>query len=200
MMLSIESLSLFVLLLFFSYLIGSISFGLLITKALRLGDIRSIGSGNTGATNVLRTGSKSAALLTLILDASKGALVVYFSLNYYDMFSTSCSAVMVFLGHLFPLWQKFKGGKGVATLLGIILVFSIKTGILTCFIWLLMAIIYKKSSFSALSSFLLVPSWLWVFDTSYFIFPSMIMITLTFLKHKENVKRLFMGTEPDIKF
>lgn len=199
-MLSIESLPFFFLLLFFSYLIGSISFGLLITKALRLGDIRSIGSGNTGATNVLRTGNKTAALLTLVLDASKGALVVYFSLHYYDMFSTSCAAIIVFLGHLFPLWQKFKGGKGVATLLGIILVFSFKAGMLTCLIWLLMAIISKKSSFSALSSFLLVPLWLWVFDTSYFILPSLIMISLTYLKHKENIKRLFMGTELDIKF
>ena len=199
-MLSIESLPFFFLLLFFSYLIGSISFGLLITKALRLGDIRSIGSGNTGATNVLRTGNKTAALLTLVLDASKGALVVYFSLYYYDMFSTSCAAITVFLGHLFPLWQKFKGGKGVATLLGIILVFSFKAGMLTCLIWLLMAIIFKKSSFSALSSFLLVPLWLWVFDTSYFILPSLIMISLTYLKHKENIKRLFMGTEFDIKF
>ena len=133
-MLSIESLPFFFLLLFFSYLVGSISFGLLITKALRLGDIRSIGSGNTGATNVLRTGNKTAALLTLVLDASKGALVVYFSLHYYDMFSTSCAAITVFLGHLFPLWQKFKGGKGVATLLGIILVFSFKAGMLTCLI------------------------------------------------------------------
>lgn len=199
-MLSIESLPFFFLLLFFSYLVGSISFGLLITKALRLGDIRSIGSGNTGATNVLRTGNKTAALLTLVLDASKGALVVYFSLHYYDMFSTSCAAITVFLGHLFPLWQKFKGGKGVATLLGIILVFSFKAGMLTCLIWLLMAIIFKKSSFSALSSFLLVPLWLWVFDTSYFILPSLIMISLTYLKHKENIKRLFMGTELDIKF
>ena len=199
-MLSIESLPFFFLLLFFSYLIGSISFGLLITKALRLGDIRSIGSGNTGATNVLRTGNKTAALLTLVLDASKGALVVYFSLHYYDMFSTSCAAITVFLGHLFPLWQKFKGGKGVATLLGIILVFSFEAGMLTCLIWLLMAIIFKKSSFSALSSFLLVPLWLWVFDTSYFILPSLIMISLTYLKHKENIKRLFMGTELDIKF
>lgn len=199
-MLSIESLPFFFLLLFFSYLIGSISFGLLITKALRLGDIRSIGSGNTGATNVLRTGNKTAALLTLVLDASKGALVVYFSLHYYDMFSTSCAAIIVFLGHLFPLWQKFKGGKGVATLLGIILVFSFEAGMLTCLIWLLMAIIFKKSSFSALSSFLLVPLWLWVFDTSYFILPSLIMISLTYLKHKENIKRLFMGTELDIKF
>ena len=199
-MLSIESLPFFFLLLFFSYLIGSISFGLLITKALRLGDIRSIGSGNTGATNVLRTGNKTAALLTLVLDASKGALVVYFSLHYYDMFSTSCAAIIVFLGHLFPLWQKFKGGKGVATLLGIILVFSFKAGMLTCLIWLLMAIIFKKSSFSALSSFLLVPLWLWVFDTSFFILPSLVMISLTYLKHKENIKRLFMGTELDIKF
>ena len=199
-MLSIESLPFFFLLLFFSYLIGSISFGLLITKALRLGDIRSIGSGNTGATNVLRTGNKTAALLTLVLDASKGALVVYFSLHYYDMFSTYCAAITVFLGHLFPLWQKFKGGKGVATLLGIILVFSFKAGMLTCLIWLLMAIIFKKSSFSALSSFFLVPLWLWVFDTSYFILPSLIMISLTYLKHKENIKRLFMGTELDIKF
>tara|TARA_B000000475_G_scaffold251509_1_gene228477 strand:+ start:195 stop:794 length:600 start_codon:yes stop_codon:yes gene_type:complete len=199
-MLSIESLPFFFLLLFFSYLIGSISFGLLITKALRLGDIRSIGSGNTGATNVLRTGNKTAALLTLVLDASKGALVVYFSLHYYDMFSTSCAAIIVFLGHLFPLWQKFKGGKGVATLLGIILVFSFKAGMLTCLIWLLMAIIFKKSSFSALSSFLLVPLWLWVFDTSFFILPSLVMISLTYLKHKENIKRLFIGTELNIKF
>jgi glycerol-3-phosphate acyltransferase PlsY len=182
-----------------SYLIGSISFGIFVTKVLKLGDLRSIGSGNIGATNVLRTGSKKAAIMTLILDAGKGALVVALMLNYTNPFLASLMGISVFLGHLFPIWQKFKGGKGVATFIGIILVISFKTGILTCLTWLMIAIIFKKSSLSALISILLTPLWLWFFNELYFIIPSSLMVLLMFVKHVDNINRLFKGIEPNIK-
>ena len=119
-----DNITIFVLLALGSYLLGSISFGSIISKALNLGDLRSIGSGNTGATNVLRTGNKKAALFTLLLDAGKGALVVYIAISFFDSFAVNFMALAVFLGHLFPVWQNFKGGKGVATLFGIVLVIS----------------------------------------------------------------------------
>lgn len=194
-----ENIYVLLLLIILSYLIGSISFGMLITKALKLGNLRSIGSGNIGATNVLRTGSKKAAIMTLILDAGKGALVVAIMLTYTNTFLASILGLAVFLGHLFPLWQKFKGGKGVATFIGILLVFSFQAGLLTCFVWLLVAIIFKKSSLSALISILITPFWLWFFNEPYFILPSIFMALLTFVKHVDNIKRLFKGIEPNIK-
>ena len=178
---------------------GSITFGILISKVLKLGDLRSIGSGNIGATNVLRTGNKKAAMITLIMDMGKGALVVTLMLNYTNTFLTSLTAIAVFLGHLFPIWQKFKGGKGVATYIGIILVFSFLAGLVTCFIWLLVAIVYKKSSLSALIATILTPLWLWFFDKPHFILPSIIMTLLIFIKHIDNIRRLFKGIEPNIK-
>ena len=165
---------------------GSITFGILISKVLKLGDLRSIGSGNIGATNVLRTGNKKAAMITLIMDMGKGALVVTLMLNYTNTFLTSLTAIAVFLGHLFPIWQKFKGGKGVATYIGIILVFSFLAGLVTCFIWLLVAIVYKKSSLSALIATILTPLWLWFFDKPHFILPSIIMtVSYTHLRAHE---------------
>ncbi len=195
----LENNSFVLLVIILSYLMGSITFGILISKVLKLGDLRSIGSGNIGATNVLRTGNKKAAMITLIMDMGKGALVVTLMLNYTNTFLTSLTAIAVFLGHLFPIWQKFKGGKGVATYIGIILVFSFLAGLVTCFIWLLVAIVYKKSSLSALIATILTPLWLWFFDKPHFILPSIIMTLLIFIKHIDNIRRLFKGIEPNIK-
>ena len=195
-----DNITIFVLLALGSYLLGSISFGSIISKALNLGDLRSIGSGNTGATNVLRTGNKKAALFTLLLDAGKGALVVYIAISFFDSFAVNFMALAVFLGHLFPVWQNFKGGKGVATLFGIVLVISFLVGLLTCLTWLLVAVISRKSSLSALIGALLIPLWLWFFNKPDFIILFVVLNVFVFLKHKENIRRLIEGTETNINF
>ncbi|MDE2647732.1 MAG: glycerol-3-phosphate 1-O-acyltransferase PlsY [Paracoccaceae bacterium] len=195
-----DNLTIFILLTLGSYLLGSISFGLIISRILNLGDLRSIGSGNTGATNVLRTGNKKAALFTLLLDAGKGALVVYLGISFFDSFTVNFMALAVFIGHLFPVWQKFKGGKGVATLFGIALVISFSAGLLTCLTWLLVAVVFRKSSLSALLGALFIPVWLWVFNEPDFIVLFTLLNVFVFIKHRENIKRLIDGTETNISF
>ena len=195
-----DNLTIFILLTLGSYLLGSISFGLIISRALNLGDLRSIGSGNTGATNVLRTGNKKAAFFTLLLDAGKGALVVYLGTSFFDSFTVNFMALAVFVGHLFPVWQKFKGGKGVATLFGIALVISFSAGLLTCLTWLLVAVVFRKSSLSALLGALFIPLWLWVFNEPDFIVLFTLLNVFVFIKHRENIKRLIDGTETNISF
>ncbi len=195
-----DNLTIFILLTLGSYLLGSISFGLIISRILNLGDLRSIGSGNTGATNVLRTGNKKAALFTLLLDAGKGALVVYLGISFFDSFTVNFMALAVFIGHLFPVWQKFKGGKGVATLFGIALVVSFSAGLLTCLTWLLVAVVFRKSSLSALLGALFIPLWLWVFNEPDFIVLFTLLNVFVFIKHRENIKRLIDGTETNISF
>ena len=195
-----DNLTIFILLTLGSYLLGSISFGLIISRILNLGDLRSIGSGNTGATNVLRTGNKKAALITLLLDAGKGALVVYLGISFFDSFTVNFMALAVFIGHLFPVWQKFKGGKGVATLFGIALVISFSAGLLTCLTWLLVAVVFRKSSLSALLGALFIPLWLWVFNEPDFIVLFTLLNVFVFIKHRENIKRLIDGTETNISF
>jgi glycerol-3-phosphate acyltransferase PlsY len=195
-----DNLTIFILLTLGSYLLGSISFGLIISRILNLGDLRSIGSGNTGATNVLRTGNKKAALFTLLLDAGKGALVVSLGTSFFDSFTVNFMALAVFIGHLFPVWQKFKGGKGVATLFGIALVISFSAGLLTCLTWLLVAVVFRKSSLSALLGALFIPLWLWVFNEPDFIVLFTLLNVFVFIKHKENIKRLIDGTETNISF
>jgi len=195
-----DNLTIFILLTLGSYLLGSISFGLIISRILNLGDLRSIGSGNTGATNVLRTGNKKAALFTLLLDAGKGALVVYLGISFFDSFTVNFMALAVFMGHLFPVWQKFKGGKGVATLFGIALVISFSAGLLTCLTWLLVAVVFRKSSLSALLGALFIPLWLWVFNEPDFIVLFTLLNVFVFIKHRENIKRLIDGTETNISF
>jgi glycerol-3-phosphate acyltransferase PlsY len=195
-----DNLTIFILLTLGSYLLGSISFGLIISRILNLGDLRSIGSGNTGATNVLRTGNKKAALFTLLLDAGKGALVVYLGTSFFDSFTVNFMALAVFIGHLFPVWQKFKGGKGVATLFGIALVISFSAGLLTCLTWLLVAVVFRKSSLSALLGALFIPLWLWVFNEPDFIVLFTLLNVFVFIKHRENIKRLIDGTETNISF
>ena len=139
----------------FSYLSGSIPFGLILTKIFGDQDIRNIGSGNIGATNVLRTGNKFLAALTLVLDILKGYIPVIITQQYFPgLIQLSC--LLAFLGHLFPVWLKFKGGKGVATYLGILLALSIQLGFLFMFTWLAVSLIFKYSSLSSMSSSLTV--------------------------------------------
>lgn len=190
------------------YLIGSIPFGLILTKLAGLGDVRKIGSGNIGATNVLRTGNKLLALATLILDGGKGAVVVILG----NMLLTQDYAVLAgggaFIGHLFPIWLKFKGGKGVATFIGVMLAISWPVGIAVALTWLLVAIVMRISSLSALVAAALSPLYIYVlmhnpFGDVYYgdlqrIELSAFMAVLIFIRHHENIVRLLKGTEPRI--
>ena len=171
-----------------SYLLGSIPFGFILTKVFLKKDIRDIGSGNIGATNALRTGNKSLGYATLILDISKAILpVLYVKFNYPDyIFIASLCA---FLGHVFPIWLKFKGGKGVATYIGILFSINLILGLIFITSWVVTFVISKYSSLSSLVASLLVPIYLIIFqnyDSIFFI----IMFVLIFYTHRENVKRL----------
>ena len=171
-----------------SYLLGSIPFGFILTKVFLKKDIREIGSGNIGATNALRTGNKSLAYSTLALDISKAILpVLYVKFNYPDyIFIASLSA---FLGHVFPIWLKFKGGKGVATYIGILFSINIIFGLIFIISWAVTFLISKYSSLSSLVASLIVPIYLIVFGNYNSIF-FIIMFVLIFYTHRENVKRL----------
>jgi glycerol-3-phosphate acyltransferase PlsY len=171
-----------------SYLLGSIPFGFILTKVFLKKDIREIGSGNIGATNALRTGNKSLAYSTLALDISKAILpVLYVKFNYPDyIFIASLSA---FLGHVFPIWLKFKGGKGIATYVGILFSINIIFGLIFIISWAVTFLISKYSSLSSLVASLIVPIYLIVFENYNSIF-FVIMFVLIFYTHRENVKRL----------
>lgn len=180
------------------YLIGSIPFGILITKALGLGDLRQIGSGNIGATNVLRTGNKGAALATLLLDGAKGAVVVLIARENHGEFAGFIAGLCAFLGHLFPVWLRFHGGKGVATYLGILLALCWPAGLAACATWLGTAVASRISSLSALVAAALAPVYLWLFGSSNAVWLAVIMAALVWIKHAPNIKRLLDGTEPKI--
>ena len=183
----------------YSYLLGSIPFGLIITKFFLKKDIRNVGSGNIGATNVLRTGNKLLATLTLIFDIFKGYISIFFSTIYFtDLIYLA--ALSCFIGHIFPIWLKFKGGKGVATYLGIILAFSFKFAIIFGLTWLIILFIFRYSSLSSISSTLLVFLYsllLNEFSLSLYLFLVFLIILYT---HRENIMRLIRKTENKIKF
>jgi glycerol-3-phosphate acyltransferase PlsY len=178
------------------YLIGSIPFGLILTKLFGYGDIRKIGSGNIGATNVLRTGNKKLAALTLLCDSLKGALAVYF-LSSPDFAKMQMGAFIV-LGHCFPVWLKFKGGKGVATALGVLLAAVPYAGLTACLTWLVTAKITKISSLSALVALAIAPIITLIFYGTYAALICVLITALIFYRHKDNIKRLLNGTEPKI--
>ena len=171
-----------------SYLMGSIPFGFILTKIFLKKDIRDIGSGNIGATNALRTGNKSLGYGTLLLDVLKAIIpVIYIKLNYPDyIFITS---IFVFIGHVFPLWLKFKGGKGVAPYVGILFSINLIYGILFVSIWIITFLISKYSSLASLIASFTIPIYLLFFNNENLIFFS-IMFVLIFYTHRENVKRL----------
>ena len=172
----------------FSYLLGSIPFGLILTKLFLKKDIRKIGSGNIGATNVLRSGNKLIAYLTLFFDILKAAIpVVYIKLNYPDLIYIS--SLSVFLGHVFPIWLKFKGGKGVATYVGILFSINLILGFIFCISWLLVFLLSKYSSLSSLVASLSVPLFLFFTNGEQIIF-FIILFVLIFYTHRENIKRL----------
>ncbi len=180
-----------------SYLFGSIPFGYLFTKILLKKDIRNVGSGNIGATNVLRTGNKSLGYLTLVLDIAKAVVpVIFIKFNYPDL--VYISALCAFLGHLFPIWLKFKGGKGVATLVGILLSINIYYAIVFGTVWILTFLISKYSSLSSLFASISIPIYLLIIDKGNIIF-FIIMFVLIFYTHRENIKRLINKEESKSK-
>mgnify|MGYP000464224843 FL=1 len=180
-----------------SYLFGSIPFGYLFTKILLKKDIRNVGSGNIGATNVLRTGNKLLGYLTLVLDIAKAVVpVIFIKLNYPDL--VYISALCAFLGHLFPIWLKFKGGKGVATLVGILLSINIYYAIVFGTVWILTFVISKYSSLSSLFASISIPIYLLIIDKGNIIF-FIIMFVLIFYTHRENIKRLINKEESKSK-
>ena len=180
-----------------SYLFGSIPFGYLFTKILLKKDIRDVGSGNIGATNVLRTGNKSLGYLTLILDIAKAVVpVIYIKLNYPDL--VYISALCAFLGHLFPIWLKFNGGKGVATFVGILISINIYYAIVFGIVWILTFLISKYSSLSSLFASISIPIYLLIINQGNIIF-FIIMFVLIFYTHRENIKRLINKEETKSK-
>ncbi|NOR64302.1 MAG: glycerol-3-phosphate 1-O-acyltransferase PlsY [Rhodobacteraceae bacterium] len=181
-----------------AYLLGSVPFGLIVSKVMGLGDVRKIGSGNIGATNVLRTGNKKAALATLLLDGGKGALAVLVAQYFYGNTAAQVAGLGVFLGHIFPLYLKFMGGKGVATFLGILLALNPLTGLAACLTWLATAVVFRISSLAALIAAISAPLWLWAFGLTTTTGLGLLLAALIWLRHWANIKRIVSGTEPKI--
>ena len=180
------------------YLIGSIPFGVLMARAFGLGNLRDIGSGNIGATNVLRTGNKSAAAATLICDMGKGVVAVLMVRALLGEAAALFAGFGAFLGHLFPVWLGFRGGKGVATFLGVMFAVSFLSGLLAALVWLITAAFGRISSLSALLSALLAPLWLLIFHSQGAAILGLALGVLIWIRHHENIKRLLSGTEPRI--
>lgn len=180
------------------YLLGSVPFGIVITRALGLGDLRKIGSGNIGATNVLRTGHKGAALATLLLDSGKGAIAVLLARALGGEGAALVAGAAAFLGHLFPVFLGFRGGKGVATFLGTLIALSWPIGLMACGLWLLTAAVTRISSLSALVAAAGAPVLALGFGARGLALTALFMAALIFLRHRANIARLAAGTEPRI--
>ena len=179
------------------YLLGSIPFGLILTRLAGTGDIRGVGSGNIGATNVLRTGNKKLALATLLLDGGKGAAAVLIARAVSEDFTVIAGAA-AFLGHLFPVWLKFKGGKGVAVYIGILLGLFWPGMVVFCLLWLATAFTTRYSSLSALVAAFITPMFLWWFGHLALAALFAVLTLLLFYAHRENIKRLQGGKESRI--
>ncbi|MGV8830720.1 MAG: glycerol-3-phosphate 1-O-acyltransferase PlsY [Devosia sp.] len=180
------------------YLLGSIPFGLLLTRAAGLGDIRAIGSGNIGATNVLRTGNRWLAAATLLLDAAKAALPVLLARRLWGEDAAMLAGMAAMVGHCFPVWLNFKGGKGVAVFIGSLLALSWPVGLIFCAVWLFIALARKMSSLAALTAGATAPIFAYVVVNEWLAAAAAVMALLLFFQHRENIARLFAGTEPKI--
>lgn len=182
-----------------SYLLGSIPFGIVITRLLGLGDLRQIGSGNIGATNVLRTGNKGAALATLLLDAGKGGIAVLIARALTGAGDAAqLAAFASFLGHLYPVWLRFRGGKGVATFLGTLLALAWPVGLAACATWAVTAAVSRISSLSALVAAASVALWMALLGQGQMIGLGLVLAGLIFWRHRANIARIAAGTEPKI--
>lgn len=185
------------------YLLGSIPFGLLLTHAAGLGDVRKIGSGNIGATNVLRTGHKGLAALTLLLDALKGTAAVLIghwlgAEGGVAILASLVAGLAAFLGHVFPMWLGFRGGKGVATYIGVLLGADWRAAVGFCAVWLLVAVLTRYSSLSALIAALITPIGVWATGDRPTAILAALMSALLIYKHRANIRRLASGQEPRI--
>ncbi len=182
----------------FGYLCGTIPFGLILTKSAGLGDIRSIGSGNIGATNVLRTGNKKVAALTLICDALKGTIPALLMGWLYGPQAAILGGLAAFFGHLFPMWLGFKGGKGVATNIGVLFGLFWPLGLVFLAVWMAMAALLRMSSLAALTASLLTPLWAFLWGRNDLLLPTLIMGAAIWITHRANISRLLKGEEPKI--
>jgi glycerol-3-phosphate acyltransferase PlsY len=180
------------------YLLGSIPFGLLLTRAAGLGDIRAIGSGNIGATNVLRTGKRSLAAATLVLDGGKGVVAVLAAAALAGPPAGLAAGLGAVLGHLFPVWLRLRGGKGVATGLGVLLGVAWPVGVIACLVWLLVAATLRFSSLAALAAFATAPVAAWALVGPAPAILALIVALLVIARHEGNIRRLLAGTEPRI--
>ncbi len=182
----------------FGYFCGAIPFGLILTKAAGLGDIRKIGSGNIGATNVLRTGNKKVAILTLLLDGLKGTVPVVVMSMLYGNETAIVAGLAAFFGHLFPVWLGFRGGKGVATSVGVLFGLFWPLGLIFLAVWMAMAFLFRISSLAALSASLLTPLWAFLLGRGDLVFPALIFGIMIWMTHRANIARLLKGEEPKI--
>lgn len=180
------------------YLLGSIPFGLIFTKLSGAGDIREVGSGGTGATNVLRTGKYGAAAATLLFDAAKGAAAVLLAWRFWGHDAAAVAAIGAILGHLFPVWLGFKGGKGVATSLGVLLTLYWPVALASLATWLVVAVITRISSLSALVAAVAAPIYMFLWGEEEFAAATLVIAVLVLIAHRGNIKRLLAGTEPRI--
>jgi glycerol-3-phosphate acyltransferase PlsY len=182
----------------FGYLLGSVPFGMVLARIMGLGNLREIGSGNIGATNVLRTGSKTAAALTLIFDAGKGAVAVLLARAFAGEDAAQLVALTAMLGHCYPVWLRFDGGKGVATFLGLMWALAWPVGLGCCIAWLIGAAISRISSMGALVAALASAPLMWVLGAHDMVVLGPVLTVLIFWRHRANIGRIMSGTEPKI--
>ncbi|MFU8776271.1 MAG: glycerol-3-phosphate 1-O-acyltransferase PlsY [Roseovarius sp.] len=180
------------------YLLGSIPFGMVLARVMGLGNLREIGSGNIGATNVLRTGNKTAAALTLLLDGGKGAVAVLLARAMAGEDAAQLAALSAFIGHCYPVWLGFRGGKGVATFLGIFLALAWPVGLASCATWLVTALVTRVSSKAAIMAAALSTGWMVVLGYGTGMILAFVLSLLVFWRHRENIARIKAGTEPKI--
>jgi acyl phosphate:glycerol-3-phosphate acyltransferase len=182
------------------YLCGSIPFGLLFTRAAGMGDVRQIGSGNIGATNVLRMGNKKIAAFTLVADALKGTIPVLIAAHFWGWPADVAAAYGAMAGHIFPIWLKFKGGKGVATFIGILFGLYWPLGLMFLGVWLLVALVFRYSSLAALIATLLQPLLAMIWGVEYLVWPLAALVAVIWFMHRANLWRLINGAESKISF
>jgi glycerol-3-phosphate acyltransferase PlsY len=180
------------------YLPGSIPFGFLLTRAAGLGDVRDIGSGNIGATNVLRTGRKSIAAATLLLDVAKGAAAVLIIGSFFGQAAAVCAGLGAFLGHVFPVWLNFKGGKGVATYLGVLIGLVWQAAAVFVLVWIAVAATTRISSLAAMIASVAAPIAVYAWGSQGFAAAAAFMAAVILIKHRSNIRRLLAGKEPRI--
>lgn len=180
------------------YLLGSVPYGVLVARLMGLGNLREIGSGNIGATNVLRTGNKMAAFLTLAFDAGKGVAAVLIARALFGEAAAQLAALGAFLGHIFPVWLRFRGGKGVATYLGILLALGFAIGVAACLTWLVVAALGRISSAAALAAAIVAPVFAVLIGDGHLLALTLILGALVWWTHRANIGRILRSEEPRI--